>query len=121
LAQIKAEDEHTLERTRKVREACAQASNEELRPFNRFRHEKSELDIPAPKGSRKNYFTFLNADASRLAALFLLKVVQRLHLRRHALSGGRLGAHKVRTYFCANPNDERVSRPTVFLAFLFLL
>jgi hypothetical protein len=39
LAQIKAEDEHTLERTRKVREACAQASNTELRQFNRFRHE----------------------------------------------------------------------------------
>jgi hypothetical protein len=42
-AQIKAEDEHTLERTRKVREACAQASNAELRRFNRFRHEKSGL------------------------------------------------------------------------------
>jgi hypothetical protein len=43
LAQVKAEDEHTLERTRKVREACAQASNAELRRFNRFRHEKSGL------------------------------------------------------------------------------
>jgi hypothetical protein len=45
LARIKAEDEHTLERTRKVREACAQASNAELRRFNRFRHKKSALDL----------------------------------------------------------------------------
>ena len=44
-AQIKAEDEHTLERTRKVREACAEASNAEVRRFNRFRHEKTELGL----------------------------------------------------------------------------